>query len=187
MEEIALAQINSFPSPAPTADFIQALLGELRALREEVARLQEDNQGLKDHIATLEARQDQDFERLALDIAHDRKRISKLETPPEPAPKKLTEKVDAHLWEIYRALLDREKQCEKSAHKFNYIAFWEVENLLGLSHRRVSQLAEIAANDPRFIIAWHPRKPHMKVFKINPFGNLGSAAKILSEEMKGTT
>jgi chromosome segregation ATPase len=57
MVEIALAGINSFASPAPTADFIQALLGELQALREEVAQLQEDNQGLKERLITLESRQ----------------------------------------------------------------------------------------------------------------------------------
>ncbi|HWQ18236.1 MAG TPA: hypothetical protein VN455_00540 [Methanotrichaceae archaeon] len=58
MEEIALAQINSFASPAPQVDFIQALLGELSALREEVARLQEDNQGLQDRITALEMDRD---------------------------------------------------------------------------------------------------------------------------------
>jgi chromosome segregation ATPase len=52
MSEIALANINSFASPAPQVDFIQALLGELQALREEVARLQEDNQGFREKIAS---------------------------------------------------------------------------------------------------------------------------------------
>jgi hypothetical protein len=181
MLEIALAGINSFASPAPTADFVQALLGELQALREEVARLQGDNQSLHDHLTALETQQEADEESFALDIAHDRRRITKLEAPTEPEPKEITSKVDAHLWEIYNALLARETLCEKTAQKINFMAFWEVEELLGLSHRRVSQLAEIAANDPRFIIAWHPKKHHMKVFKINQFGTLGQSAKTLSK------
>lgn len=57
MSEIALAGINSFASPAPTADLLQALFGELQALREEVARLHEDNQDLREKVATLEAHQ----------------------------------------------------------------------------------------------------------------------------------
>ncbi|MFA6372798.1 MAG: hypothetical protein WCW68_09240 [Methanothrix sp.] len=50
-----------------------------------------------------------------------------------------------------------------------------VEELLGLSHRRVSQLADIARNDPRFAIGWHPRKKNMKVFRLNHF-TLGDMA-----------
>jgi hypothetical protein len=58
MIEIALARINSFASPAPTPDFIQALLAELSSLREEVAQLREDNQNLREKAASLESRQD---------------------------------------------------------------------------------------------------------------------------------
>ncbi len=52
-------------------DALQSLLQEVQQLREEVK--------------SLEARQDQDFERLAIDIAHDRQRIAKLEHK-EPQP-----------------------------------------------------------------------------------------------------
>jgi hypothetical protein len=54
MVELAVASINSFASPAPAADIIQALLAELSALREEVAQLRDDNQCLQDRIASLE-------------------------------------------------------------------------------------------------------------------------------------
>ena len=54
MVEIALARINSFASPAPTADFLQALLAELSALRDAVAHLEEANQCLQDRIEILE-------------------------------------------------------------------------------------------------------------------------------------
>jgi chromosome segregation ATPase len=65
MEEVALARINSFASPAPTADFLQALLAELTALREEVAQLHEDNQGLKEQVIALESHQTATQKRIA--------------------------------------------------------------------------------------------------------------------------
>jgi hypothetical protein len=77
--------------------------------------------------------------------------------------------------EIVKALLAREKQCKNTGQKWDYMAFWEVEELLGLSHRRISQLADIARNDPRFAIGWHPKKKNMKVFRLNHF-TLGDMA-----------
>ncbi len=126
-------------------------------------------------VQALKDRQDQDFERLAIDIAHDRQRITKLETPSEPEPKEYSSKVTKHLAEIEQALLAREQQCKNTGQKWDYMAFWEVEELLDLSHRRVSQLADIARNDPRFAIGWHPRKKNMKVFRLNHF-TLGDMA-----------
>jgi hypothetical protein len=134
-------------------DVLQSLLQEVQQLREEVK--------------ALESRQDQEYERLAIDIAHDRQRITKLETPPETEPKEYSSKVTRHLAEIEKALLAREQQCKNTGQKWDYMAFWEVEELLGLSHRRVSQLADIARNDPHFAIGWHPRKKNMKVFRLN--------------------
>lgn len=131
-------------------DVLQSLLQEVQQLR--------------DKVKSLEGRQDQDFERLAIDIAHDRQRIAKLEST---EPKEPSQKVAAHLEEIAKAILAREMQYKNSGQKWDYMAFWEVEELLGLSHRRVSQLADIARNDPRFAIGWHPRKKNMKVFRLN--------------------
>lgn len=148
---------------------LQSLLQEVQQLREEVK--------------ALEARQDWEYERLAIDIAHDRQRITKLEAIPEPEPKEPSQKVAEHFDEIVKALLAREKQCKNTGQKWDYMAFWEVEELLGLSHRRVSQLADIARNDPRFAIGWHPRKKNMKVFRLNHF-TLGDMACQLHKVLK---
>ncbi len=121
----------------------------LQSLLQEVQRL-------RDRVSAIEARQDRDFEQIAGDICNHGQRIIKLEAT---EPKEPSSKVSEHLEEIAKAL---------SAREAHYMAFWEVEELLGLSHRRVSQLADIAKNDPRFIICWHPRKKNMKVFKLNP-------------------
>lgn len=137
-------------------------------------------QELKDKVAALESQQLQDVDKLALDIAQDRQRITKLEAM---EPKECSSKVAAHLDEIVKALLAREKQCQHTGQKWDYMAFWEVEELLGLSHRRVSQLADIARNDPRFTIGWHPRKKNMKVFRLNHF-TLGDMACQLHEVLK---
>lgn len=146
-------------------DVLQSLLQEVHSLKKEV-------QDLKEKIAALDAQQLQDIENLALDIAHDRQRITKLETT---EPKERSRKVVAHLEEIAKALSAREQQCQHTGQKWDYMAFWEVEEHLGLSHRRVSQLADIARNDPRFTIGWHPRKKNMKVFRLNHF-TLGDMA-----------
>lgn len=137
-------------------------------------------QQLRDDVKALKARQDQDFERLAIDIAHDRQRITKLETT---EPKEPSQKVVEHLEEIAKALSAREQQCKNTGQKWDYMAFWEVEGLLGLSHRRVSQLADIARNDNRFAIGWHPRKKNMKVFRLNHF-TLGDMACQLHKVLK---
>lgn len=59
--------------------FIVVPISVFQALLQEV-------QSLKDQIKLLEARQNEDIERLALDIAYDRQRLAKLETiEPQPA------------------------------------------------------------------------------------------------------
>jgi DNA repair exonuclease SbcCD ATPase subunit len=78
-------------------DVLQSLLQEVHSLREEV-------QDLKEKIAALDAQQLQDIENLAIDIAHDRQRITKLEAIPEPEPKEPSQKVAEHLEEIAKAL-----------------------------------------------------------------------------------
>lgn len=132
-------------------------------------------QGLKEELQAMKDSQDQDYERLARDIAEDRRRITRLETPEPEETNETSEKVAKHLEEIAKALSAREQQCKNTGQKWDYMAFWEVEELLGLSHRRVSQLADIARNDPRFAIGWHPRKKNMKVFRLNHF-TLGDMA-----------
>jgi hypothetical protein len=67
MEVVDTAQINSFAPIAAQTDFVP--LSDLKAT---IANLQED-------ITALEATQEQDTNRICVDIAHDRQRIAKLE------------------------------------------------------------------------------------------------------------
>jgi uncharacterized coiled-coil protein SlyX len=214
MLEIATASLNTLPYPAvsPTENpILNQLLAELLSLRSEVAQLREERdqdrqeiQDLKDglqvaqdriasleaivasqdeKITALEATEMQDVDRLALDIARDRQRISRLECQ-DPEPQEHGAKVKEHLNVIYDALEDRERSCKGSVRKWDFMTFWEAEELLGLSRRRISQLANIAKNDPRFVIVWHPKKKNTKIFKLNPFRSAGHAAKFMDELSK---
>jgi len=175
-------QGNVSPSVTVPATLLQDLQEAIHSLQDEVARLQATVTQQDEKIAALEALEEQEITRLCLDIAHDRRRISKLEIPPSPEPGEYSFKVASHLDEIVKALLDRENQSKQSGQKWDYMAFWEVEQLLDLSHRRVSQLANIARNDPRFALGWHPKKKNMKVFRLNHF-NLGDIAYELTKKM----
>lgn len=207
MIEAALATY-SFPTGEPErpaliavpVSILEQILSEVQALRDQVALQGEEIQDLRDHTASqdaelatlklqvnaLEANQELEVERLALDIASDRRRISKLEIPLEPDQKARSSKVERHLNAICDSLQTRERQCKATGQKHDFMAYWEVEELLGLSHRRVSQLADIAKNDPRFVIGWHPRKKNMKVFRLNPF-EFGRVAAELQKSFKANT
>ena len=80
------------------------LVGELERLKVQMAS--QDRR-----IVEIAARQDEDCERFARDIAYDRQRLAKLETPPDPMP---SQKDRA---EILRALLvaNSGKMFEKEA------------------------------------------------------------------------
>ena len=199
MEEIALANINTF-GPSPKADFVppseeavfiltscqlqDTITKALQPLQDEIKDLRGMIAAQDTKIAALESTQEQEITRLCLDIAYDRQRITKLEIPSDQEPKEYSSKVASHLDEIVKALVDRENQSKLSGQKWDYMAFWEVEQLLDLSHRRISQLADIARNDPRFALGWHPRKKNMKVFRLNHF-DLGSIAHELHKEING--
>ena len=185
MIDVAKA-ISSLPFEAvPQSEnaILNQLLAELQGLREEVATLREENQDLKEKVVALESTELQDIDRICVDIAQDRQRITKLEKPPEQKNKPYSPKVAAHLDDIYGALQERERSCKGAARKWDFISFWEAAELLDLSHRRISQLADIARNDPRFIISWHPKKKNTKVFKINSI-NLGNLASIAHETFR---
>jgi len=195
MEVVDTTQINTFGSTSPKADVPQSepvislTLDQLKgliesAVQEAINPILDEIKVLKTNIAALESTQEQEITRLCLDIAYDRQRITKLEIPPDPETKEYSSKVASHLDEIVKALVDRENQSKLSGQKWDYMAFWEVEQLLDLSHRRISQLADIARNDPRFALGWHPRKKNMKVFRLNHF-DLGSIAHELHKEMNG--
>lgn len=196
MLEVALADINTLPYPAvsPTDNpILNQLLAEIQELRSEVAQLREERKQDRQEIQDLREKREKDraeFERFkqthktfAIQTTNDIDQLfeaaeKKEPEPEEPKSKRYTSKVATHLNDIYDALQDRVKSYAKSAQKWDFMAYWEAEELLDLSHRRISQLAEIARNDPRFIIGWHPKKPNMKVFRLNPFtlGNIAHMA-----------
>lgn len=83
MKKIAQASINNFAYEAPAvpgdtpivivpADSLKELLDEIQSLKAHVVSQEK-------MIANLESQQLQDVERLALDIAHDRQRICRIE------------------------------------------------------------------------------------------------------------
>ena len=173
---------QSEPVISLTPDQLKGLIES--AVQEAINPILDEIKDLKTKIAALESTQEQEITRLCLDIAYDRQRITKLEIPEPEPPKEYSPKVASHLDEIVKALVDRENQSKLSGQKWDYMAFWEVEQLLDLSHRRISQLADIARNDPRFALGWHPRKKNMKVFRLNHF-DLGFIAHELHKEMIG--
>jgi len=173
---------QSEPVISLTLDQLKGLIES--AVQEAINPILDEIKDLKTNIAALESTQEQEITRICLDIAYDRQRITKLEIPEPEPPKEYSPKVASHLDEIVKALVDRENQSKLSGQKWDYMAFWEVEQLLDLSHRRISQLADIARNDPRFALGWHPRKKNMKVFRLNHF-DLGFIAHELHKEMNG--
>jgi len=123
MEVVDTTQINSF-LPEQRADFvspsesafvltssqlsdlitravekaIQPLQDRISSMEDRTASLEEENAAMRLKLASLESTQEQDISRLALDIAYDRQRISRLERV-EPQP------LQKDRGEILRALL----------------------------------------------------------------------------------
>jgi chromosome segregation ATPase len=191
MIDIATA-INSFASeqannelPKTTIllsiDQLQDLI--TAAITRAVEPLQARIEELEEKVQKLEESQQNESERVFQSIAEDRRRISAIELQPEPAVEHGS-KVKGHLNEIYDALQERAKSCANTVKKWDFMTFWEAEKLLDLSHRRISQLAEIAKNDPRFVIGWHPKKHNTKIIKLNPFRSMGHAAAFMNELSK---
>jgi hypothetical protein len=168
MSEIALAQINSFASPAPTADFIQALLGELRGLREEVARLQEDNQDLRERLASLESRQIATQKRVgAISDTQDEicdkidehaaalntvwktiKTVPKSENPTAP-----TSKTTDHIDQLVRIMTEDKRRSVSVA---------TAAKLLCISKERMRQLKPLLLADSRFELGWDRQRGQRK-------------------------
>jgi len=96
MTKLASASINTF-GPSPKAGFespseqliqaiqeaIQPLQDRISSLEDRVTGLQEENAALRAKLASLESLQEQDTTRICLDIAYDRRRLSKLENAKE--------------------------------------------------------------------------------------------------------
>ena len=98
MTKLASASINTF-GPSPKAGFespseqliqaiqeaIQPLQDRISSLEDRVTGLQEENAALRAKLASLESLQEQDTNRICLDIAYDRRRLAALEKV-EPQP-----------------------------------------------------------------------------------------------------
>jgi len=116
MDNVASAKINSFGN-SPKADFvppseqlitltigqlqdivIQAVEKAIQPLQEEIAQLRSTVATQDEKMAALEATEEHDVNRICLDIAFDRQRISRLEKV-EPQP------LQKDRGEILRALL----------------------------------------------------------------------------------
>ena len=93
MTEVAIARINTF-GPSPKADFespsdqlITLTYEQLQdlvrgAIDQAIQPLQKEIASLRSTMASLESLQEQDTNRICLDIAYDRQRLAKLEHPP---------------------------------------------------------------------------------------------------------
>ena len=87
--EVANASINSFGTASPKADFVPPSEEQLvtvpasllDSLKDEVAQLKDIVANLKAEVSTVTSTHEQDMNRLTLDIAFDRQRLSKLENP----------------------------------------------------------------------------------------------------------
>jgi hypothetical protein len=206
MSEIASASINSFgtspkanfESPSEEAVFItssqlqdlitkalQPLQNEVAALREERDQDRREFAVLRGSVAALEARvtlqEDNGLIQLRLinSLREDVHKASARATA--PAPRKTTQKTEAHITEIAAILGAKEKRLIEGQAPRAYVdrlrkegmTFSELANVLGLTTDRIRQLAKIASGDQRFNITWHPRKKNCKIIKLRRWDTLG--------------
>jgi hypothetical protein len=151
MSEIALARINSFASTTTRADFVppseqlitltigqlqemivQAVQRAIQPLQDEVMQLRAILDLQDEKIVVLEATEEHDVNRICLDIAHDRQRISKLETrptTPAPAAAPRGEKTIARIAKIEEVLKSRGPTTLK-----------QLEHILKISPKEMNRL-----------------------------------------------
>ena len=158
MVEIALAKINSFAHVAQQAKvspeepvFVLTSSQLQEIIKQAIQPLQDEVRDLKDIVvANLESKvlaltttQEQEVNRLAVDIAFDRQRIAKLEHAPGPANEDRIEKLKDYL------------TAKKDAGLRPEASFTEARAYLEVSRSQFSQL--ISKLDPRdFVISPHP-------------------------------
>lgn len=104
--------------------------GAILYLVSELERLKVQVESHDRRITEIAARQDEDCDRLAHDIALDRQRISHLEDPTSREP---TPTEQAHLQKIEKHLKESPRHAA---------SFAEIRGLLGVSPGRVSQLVK---------------------------------------------
>jgi hypothetical protein len=200
MEVVDTTQINSFAPFAAQTDFLvspseeavfilnsgqlsalitKAIEKAIEPLQDRVKDLEKIVAAQGEQIATLTSTQEQDVNRICLDIAYDRQRLARLEKvskeKPAPAPtRKTTQKTEAHITEIAHILGAKEKRLIEGQAGRAYVdklrkegmTFSQLANVLGLTVDRIRQLSRIVATDQRFNITWHPRKKNTKIIKL---------------------
>ncbi len=158
MIEVANAGINTFGITSPKANvspseepiFVLSSSQLQEIISRAIQPLQDEVQSLKDTIASLESKvsaltttQEQEVNRLAVDIAFDRQRIAKLEHALGPANEARIEKLKDYL------------TAKKDAGLRPEASFTEARAYLEVSRSQFSQL--ISKLDPRdFVISAHP-------------------------------
>ena len=146
MENVAIARINTFGS-SPKDNFesqqeqqlITLSISDYRNIFIQIEKLNDRIAALESHISALESHQTADIERLALDIALDRQRLTKLE-----APKLQPSNEDSPLLdELYK---------EMQAQGRKQTDFSTAARMVKRSKRRIIQLKGAIALDQRFIL-----------------------------------
>lgn len=133
MIQAALA-INSLCNGSIPASFIETFTNIVGELTSHIQKLEAK-------IEILERSQDQSHEVLAIDIAQDRQRITKLESKtPEPTKKTLH-----HIDELRDAMVEN---------KVAQVSVATGAKLLGLSKERVRQLKPLIMADGHFDLKW---------------------------------
>lgn len=101
--------------------------GAILYLVSELERLKVQIESQDRRITEIAARQDEDCDRLARDIAYDRQRLARLEAPPDPTPSQKDR------GEILRALLAANggKMPEKDARQKMHLSKSQFSQLLG--------------------------------------------------------
>ena len=146
MENVAIARINTFGS-SPKDNFesqqeqqlITLSISDYRNIFIQIEKLNDRIAALESHISALESRQAADIERLARDIALDRQRITKLETPKIQPSNEDSPLLD----ELYK---------EMQAQGRKQTDFSTAARMVKRSKRRIIQLKGAIALDQRFIL-----------------------------------
>jgi len=146
MENVAIARINTFGS-SPKDNFgsqqeqqlITLSISDYRNIFIQIEKLNDRIAALESHISALEAHQLNDTARLARDIALDRQRISRLETPKIQPSNEDSPLLD----ELYK---------EMQAQGRKQTDFSTAARMVKRSKRRIIQLKTAIALDQRFIL-----------------------------------
>jgi chromosome segregation ATPase len=114
---------------------------DIGSLRSENQSLKEQNQDLQERQNCLQKQLEQCQETIALERAHDRQRIAKLENrKPEP-----TKKTTAHIDVLHRLMAEN---------KASLVSIAMAAKFLGLCKERVRQMKSLIMADGRFELGW---------------------------------